>query len=212
MKLYMALNMHYPLPELFARQEVTLMLKRDAKSVAPDLDQNVVEVTIDFPESEVTKQDVYYDITKDMEKPVNLVDLPLGLYDRGVNWTYKGDPTKITNTRIVKKARLPIIEDIPRVSIVAVVDKDALNSTHWYHHADVLATIERYMPKWGAKGYIYGKIGNDKIRLDYVPLTVNPTAVATLITSLMGFGEAIMEQLPGCVSDHGSKQEFMDHF
>jgi hypothetical protein len=200
MKLFMALNMHYPLPELFAREEITLNLWRDAKSVKPDLDQNVVEMTIDVPESEIINQKDYLDPK----------EMALGLYDKGYTWTYKGDPVKITNTKVVKKARLPIIEDIPRVSIVAVVDKDVLNSTHWYHHADVLAVIERYKPKWGAKGYVFGKVGNDKIRLDYVPLTVNPTAVATLITNLMGFGETIMEQLPTCVSDHGSQQEFLD--
>lgn len=201
MKLYMAINMHYPLPELFTKPEIVLRLKRDAKSVTPDLDQNIIEVTLDIPEKEILNPEKY---------TFPDADLAPGLYDHGINWTYKGDPIKITNTKVVKKARLPIIEDIPRVSIVAVVDRDSLNSTHWYHHPDVVAVIERYKPKWGAKGYVFGKVGNDKIRLDYVPLTVNPTAVATLITNLMGFGETIMEQLPTCVSDHGSQQEFLD--
>lgn len=201
MKLYMALNMHYPLPELFTKPEVTLRLKREAKLVIPDLDQNVVELILDIPEKDVIHPEKYTALEADLEP---------GLYDNGVNWVYKGDPLKITNTRVVKKARLPVVEDVPRVSIVAVVDKDTLASALWYHHVDVLAAIERYRPKWGAKGYVFGKVGNDKIRLDYIPLTINPTAVATLITSLMSFGETIMEQLPSCVSDHGSQQEFLD--
>lgn len=203
MKLYMALNMHYPLPELFAKSEFTLHLKRDAKLVSPDLDQNVIEVTIDIPEKDV--------ISKEKLFPVPL-DLGPGLYDGGVNWVYRGDPLKLTNTRVIKKARLPMIEDIPRVSIVAVVDRETLLSTHWYNHSDVLATIERYQPKWGAKGYVYGKIGNDKIRIDYIPLTINPAATQTLIISLMGFAEQVMEQFPTIVNDHGSQQNFLDTF
>ena len=201
MKLYMALNMHYPLPELFTKSEVTLRLKRDAKSVVADLDQNIVELTLDIPEKDVINPEKYAALD---------ADLAPGLYDHGINWVYKGDPVKITNTKTVKKARLPIVEDIPRVSIVAVVNREVLLSPHWYHHADILAVIERYKPKWGAKGYVFDKVGNDKVRLDYIPLTVNPTAVTTLITSLMAFAEQAMEQLPTVVTDHGSQQEFLD--
>lgn len=204
MKLYMALNMHYPLPELFTKAEITLHLKETAKQVNPDLDQNVVEFTIDVPESEVVKQDKFE------EKRTPVADLPPGLYDNGYTWVFKGDPTKITNTKTVKKARLPIVEDIPRVSIVAVVSREVLLTPHWWCHPDILAVIERYKPKWGAKGYVFDKVGNDKVRLDYIPLTVNPTAVTTLITSLMAFAENAMEQLPSVVTDHGSQQEFLD--
>ncbi|MNE45363.1 hypothetical protein D3C80_1396440 [compost metagenome] len=72
------------------------------------------------------------------------------------------------------------------------------------------AVIERYKPKWGAKGYVFGKIGNDKIRIDYIPITVNPDAVAMLLKSVMSFGEQIMAQVPDVLTDHGSKQELLD--
>lgn len=204
MKLYMALNMHYPLPELFTKAEITLHLKESVKLVTPDLDQNVVELTIDIPETEVVKQDKFE------EKRTPVSDLPPGLYDNGYTWVFKGDPSKITNTKIVKKARLSIIEDIPRVSIVAVVNREVLQVPHWYNHPDILAVIERYKPKWGAKGYVFDKVGNDKVRLDYVPITVNPEAVSTLIASLVAFAEQAMEQLPSVVTDHGSQQDFLD--
>lgn len=200
MKLFMALNMHYSLPELFTKPEVTLSLKRDKSSVTPDLDQHVVELTFDVPEKEIVNQKEY----------INPSELAPGLYDNGYQWVFKGDPTKITNTRTVVKARLPVIEDIPRVSIVAVIDRDVLNSPNWWCHVDVNAALERYKPKWGAKGYVFNKVGNDKIRIDYVPITVNPTAVATLLTSLMAFAEQTMEQLPTIVTDHGSKQDLLD--
>lgn len=204
MKLYMALNMHYALPELFTKAEITLHLKDSVKKVEPDLDQNVVEFTIDIPDLEVIKRDKFE------EKRVPVADLPPGLHDDGYTWVFKGDPVKITNTKTVKKARLPIVEDIPRVSIVAVVSREVLLTPHWWCHPDILAVIERYKPKWGAKGYVFDKVGNDKVRLDYIPLTVNPTAVTALVTSLMAFAEQAMEQLPSVVTDHGSQQEFLD--
>lgn len=201
MKLFMALNMHYSLPDLFTRPEITLMLWGGALSTHPDLDQNVMEFTIDFPEDQViTPEDQVDDYSK----------LEPGLYNFGHRWVYKGDPVKITNTRTVKKARLPVTEDIPRVSIVAVVEREVLAGSDWYYHTDVKAVIERYKPKWGAKGYIFGKIGNDKVRIDYIPITVNPDAVAALIKTVLTFGEQIMAQIPEAIADHGSKQELFD--
>lgn len=200
MKLFMALNMHYSLPELFTKPEVTLSLKRDKSSVTPDLDQNVVEFTIDIPDADIINQ-------KEYVKPT---DLSPGFYDNGLNWVFKGDPVKITNARTVVKARLPVIQDIPRVSMLVVIDRDVLNLPNWWCHSDVTAAIERYKPKWGAKGYVFNKVGNDKVRIDYVPITVNPTAVTTLLTSLMAFAEQTMEQLPTIVTDHGSKQDLLD--
>lgn len=203
MKLYTVLNMHYPITELFARPEITLRnLRKSAIECKPDLDQNVVELTIDVPDPEIR-------VSKDYIKDYALLEP--GLIDNGHQWVYKGEPLKITNTRTVGKAKLPIIEDIPRVSIVAVVDREALASAHWWLHPDVTAAIERYKPKWGAKGYVFNKIGNDKVRVDYIPLTVNPTALATMVTSLMSFVEGVLtEQLPAVITDHGSQQEFMD--
>lgn len=201
MKLYMALNMHYPVAELFTREQITLHLKKKHTQCHPDLDENLIEFTVDIPEDQVVKiEEFVEDHTK----------LEPGLYDNGFNWIFKGDPTKITNTKTLKKARLNATEDIPRVSIVAVVDRDALVTPTWYHHPDIKATIDRYQPKWGAKGYVQSKVGNDKIRIDYIPITVNPTAAQALITTLMGFGETLMEQLPSVLTDHDSKQDFLD--
>ncbi|MDR8378204.1 hypothetical protein FPK36_22920, partial [Acinetobacter baumannii] len=86
----MALNMHYALPELFTKAEITLHLKDSVKKVEPDLDQNVVEFTIDIPDSEVIKRDKFE------EKRVPVADLPPGLHDDGYTWVFKGDPVKIT--------------------------------------------------------------------------------------------------------------------
>lgn len=205
-KAYFSTNMHNDLTQAFTKSDVLWRLREKAIQVrsTQQLDEKVVEVKIDIPNSEI----------KEYPRDKTPDDLEPGLYRTSSGFlTFKGDPTLFKEVRTVVKANLDDPK-IPRVTVIVVIeDPEQLKGPYWWNAPLVKSAVDRFKPKWVCKGYIHSIVGTDKVRIDYVPVAVNESVLTNIITNLVAALSPVVDQLEEVFDDHGSNQEFdlLDH-
>lgn len=198
-KLYAIPNMHYDPKLLLTMSSVTWMLYERPTMARQhqELDQKVIEIQI-----EGTSDDI-----QDMPKDKKIDDLEPGMYRSGIFVWFKGDPKLFKEIRTVSPAKL---EDpaIPRITIIAVIEQsEQLRDNNWFNSQAVRSAVDRFKPKWVCKGYVQSKIGDDKVRIDYVPVAINESALHNVIKNLIAAMTGVGEQFEEIFDDHGTKQE-----
>ncbi|MNY11253.1 hypothetical protein D3C86_1442730 [compost metagenome] len=192
--------MHYDPKLLLAMSDVTWLLRERAPMARAHqgLDEKVIEIQIEGKSDEI----------QEMPKDKKIDDLDPGLWrsSNGFVW-FKGDPKRFKEIRTISPAKL---EDphIPRITIIAVIEQsEQLKQNNWYQCEAVKSVLDRFKPKWVCKGYIVNKVGDDKVRIDYVPVALNESALHNVIKNLIGALSTVGEQIEEVFDDHGSKQE-----
>jgi hypothetical protein len=199
-KAYLCINQFNELKHIFTKSELVLRLRDNAKDCRKyqQLDEKVVELQFNLK-----KEDV-----KEPPKDKVLDDYEPGFYKQGIgHYYFKGDPTLIKEIRTVTPANMDDPK-IPRVTVVAVVEnKELLNSEYWWNSKEITSLVDRFKPKWVCKGYLHSIVGSDKVRIDYVPVAINESALTNVIKDLIEGLSRVGDQLEGVFDDHGTNQE-----
>lgn len=199
-KAYMCVNQFNDLKHIYTMAEFSTRLRDNAKDCRKyqQLDEKVIELQID-----VKKEDV-----KDPVKTIDFDEYEPGLYKTSPGWYFfKGDPKLIKEIRTVTPSSIDDSK-IPRVTVVAVVDKpEILLGEYWWNAKELQSLIDRFKPKWMCKGYLREIVGKDKVRIDYVPVSINEGPLASLVKDLFEGLSKVGDQIEGIFEDHGSNQE-----
>jgi hypothetical protein len=200
-KAYLCVNQFNDLKHIYTKPELHLRLRDTAKACRTyqQLDEKVVELQFDLTKEQMLE----------IPKDKRLDDLEPGFYrhDHGGFYTFRGDPMLVKEIRTVAKSN---IDDptIPRLTMVAVVDdKDILKNEYWWNSNDLANLVARYKPKFMCRGYLHSIIGEDKVRIDYVPVSIDERVLTQVVKDLIEGLSRVGDQLEGVFLDHGTNQE-----
>ncbi len=200
-KAYLCVNQFNDLAHIFTKPELHLRLRDTAKACRTyqQLDEKIVELSFDLTKSQVL----------DYPRDKRFEDLDPGFYkhEHGGFYTFRGDPVLVKEIRTVAKSN---IDDptIPRLTMVAVVEnKDLLKSEYWWNSAEITTLVDRYKPKFMCKGYLHSIVGDDKVRIDYVPVSINEGVLTRVVKDLVEGLAKVGDQLEEVFMDHGTNQE-----